>query len=406
MRTPGIEVHDLWKKFHRGELHDSLRDLVPDMTKRLLGRAPRRDELAHGDFWALKGIEFEVTPGHALGVIGPNGAGKSTLLKVLTKVLRPTRGSCIIRGRIGALIEIAAGFHPDLTGRENVFLQGSIMGMPQVDIARKFDEIVAFSGIGDFIDTPVKRYSSGMNARLGFSIAAHLDPDVLIIDEVLAVGDMSFQQRAFGRLASMAKSGIPVVVVSHQLDRVASLCTDAILLGRGEVITAGTPAECIAVYMRGQLATAPDVAAQHPLKLEALQSSGRGQVRSGERVRFTVSGRADGFTRHEFQSLALRVRSVQSSQVLFSSSTDDWPVRLPEYGDFEVEFDLQLNVPRGIFSIEAHVWDRQLGKDALAGPSVVLEVTPGAPCWGMVQMNPTVRLLSPAAPHEPLEPAR
>ena len=191
MATPGIEFHHVWKRFRRGELHDSLRDLLPAMAKRLVGRAQRADELRTGDFWALKDVSFRVEPGQALGIIGPNGAGKSTVLKILTRILRPNRGGCTVRGRIGALIEVAAGFHPDLTGRENVFLQGAIMGMSAADTLRKFDEIVEFSGIADFIDTPVKRYSSGMNARLGFSIAVHLDPDVLIIDEVLAVGDYS-----------------------------------------------------------------------------------------------------------------------------------------------------------------------------------------------------------------------
>src|SRR6476661_10817879 len=176
MPSPKIEVREVWKKFHRGELHDSLRDLVPDLARRLVGRAPKRDELAQDDFWALRDISFEVTPGQAMGIIGPNGAGKSTMLKLLTKIMRPTRGSCSITGRVGALIEVAAGFHPDLTGRENVFLQGAIMGMPKVDIIRKFDEILAFAGIAEFIDTPVKRYSSGMSAPIGFAIAAHLDP--------------------------------------------------------------------------------------------------------------------------------------------------------------------------------------------------------------------------------------
>jgi lipopolysaccharide transport system ATP-binding protein len=173
-------VEQMWKMFQRGERHDSLRDLIPSLFRSALGRggssAGSRDE-----FWALRDISVEVQPGQALGVIGGNGAGKSTFLKLITRILRPTRGRCVVQGRIGALIEIAAGFHPDLTGRENVFLQGAIMGMRTAEIRRKFDQIVEFSGVSEFIDTPVKRFSSGMNARLGFSIAAHLDPDVLIL---------------------------------------------------------------------------------------------------------------------------------------------------------------------------------------------------------------------------------
>src|SRR6185295_19042136 len=236
------------KRFRRGQLHDSLRDLLPTLSRRLVrfGNNGGPDGLRANEFWALRDLSFEVKPGQALGIIGGNGAGKSTALKILTKILRPTTGTIEVDGRIGSLIEISAGFHGDLTGRENVFLQGAIMGMKIADITRRFDQIVEFSGIADFIDTPVKRYSSGMNARLGFAIAAHLEPDVLIIDEVLAVGDMRFQERAFGRIRELARSGLPVVMVSHQLDRVAELCTDVIVLRSGEVAARGEPGEAIA----------------------------------------------------------------------------------------------------------------------------------------------------------------
>jgi lipopolysaccharide transport system ATP-binding protein len=230
MTTPHLIFDRVWKKFHRGEMHDSLRDLIPAAARRLTGRALSTRDLQTGDFWAVRDLSFEVNPGQTLGIIGPNGSGKSTTLKLLTKIYEPSRGHCAVRGRVGTLIEVAAGFHGDLTGRENVFLQGAIMGMRSRDIVRKFDEIVEFSGISEFIDTQVKRYSSGMNARLGFSIAAHLEPDVLIIDEVLAVGDMTFQEKAFGRIRDLAQSGLPVVIVSHQLDRIGELCTDVIVL--------------------------------------------------------------------------------------------------------------------------------------------------------------------------------
>ena len=219
MSDASVSFRHVWKKFRYGEVHNSLRDLLPALGRRLIrGRSPAAHDLQSGDFWALRDVSFEVGPGEALGIIGPNGAGKSTVLKLLTRIVRPTRGGCTVRGRIGALIELSAGFHPDLTGRENIFLQGSIMGMHRGEIAAKFDEIVEFAGIPDFIDTPVKRYSTGMHARLGFAIAAHLDPDVLIIDEVLAVGDAAFQQKAFGRIADMRQQQVPLVVVSHQLD--------------------------------------------------------------------------------------------------------------------------------------------------------------------------------------------
>ena len=188
-------------------------------------------------------------PGEALGIIGPNGAGKSTTLKLLTRILKPTRGRCSVHGRVGALIEVAAGFHPDLTGRENVFLQGAIMGMRRADIARKFDEIVEFAGIAEFIDTPVKRYSRGMNARLGFSIAAHLDPDVLIIDEVLGVGDLAFQARCVESMRAFKERGATIVFVSHNLQAVSDLCDRTLFIKR-EVQALGETSEVIRKYVQ------------------------------------------------------------------------------------------------------------------------------------------------------------
>src|SRR5262245_42320323 len=168
----------------------------------------RRDDLEDtNEFWALSDVSFEVSPGEALGIIGPNGAGKSTALKLLTKILKPNKGSCRVNGRVGALIEVAAGFHPDLTGRENIFLQGAIMGMRRGEIEQKLDEIIDFSGIEAFVDTPVKRFSSGMQARLGFSVAAHLDPEVLFVDEVLSVGDLSFQAKCLAKMKEKVGSG-------------------------------------------------------------------------------------------------------------------------------------------------------------------------------------------------------
>ena len=227
--TPSVVFDGVWKKFQRGERQDSLRDLLPLALKRLTGR---RDAtaLTQEEFWALADVSFDVRPGEVLGIMGPNGAGKSTALKLLSKILRPTRGTCAIRGRVGALIEIAAGFHPDLTGRENVYLQGAILGMKRRAIDRRLDDIVDFAGVSDFLDTPVKRYSSGMHARLGFAIAAHLDPEVLLIDEVLAVGDFTFQQRCHERLAAFRRAGVAIVFVSHNVQAVAALCDRGLLL--------------------------------------------------------------------------------------------------------------------------------------------------------------------------------
>jgi lipopolysaccharide transport system ATP-binding protein len=230
MSAPAVIFDHVWKKFRRGERLDTLKDVVVNYVKHPLRRRTPRHELAAQEFWALKDVSFEVQRGEALGIIGPNGAGKSTTLKLLTRILKPTQGTCSVRGRVGALIEVAAGFHPDLTGRENIYLQGAILGMTRREITAKLDQMIEFSGIGDFIDTPVKRYSSGMNARLGFSIAAHVDPDVLLIDEVLAVGDYQFQQKCYARLEQFRRRGAAIVFVSHNVQAITDLCDRALLL--------------------------------------------------------------------------------------------------------------------------------------------------------------------------------
>jgi len=203
-------------------------------------RAPSEDEI----LWALRDASFQVRRGEVLAVVGSNGAGKSTLLKILSRVTEPSEGRVTLRGRVGSLLEVGTGFHPDLTGRENVFLNGSILGMRQSEIRAKFDEIVAFAQIGRFIDTPVKRYSSGMNVRLGFAVAAHLDPEVLIIDEVLAVGDAAFQQRCAQRIEQAARSGTTILLVSHRTATVSNLCKRALWLDQGTVRMDG---DCVGV---------------------------------------------------------------------------------------------------------------------------------------------------------------
>lgn len=259
MSEIAVEVNHIWKRFYRGELHDSLRDLIPALGKRLIGRGPRRGELAEGDFWALQDVSFEVRRGEVLGIIGNNGAGKSTILKLLSKILKPTRGSVCVRGRLRSLIEVGAGFHADLTGRENIFLNGAILGMKKREIDAKFDEIVDFAGIAPFLDMPVKRYSSGMYARLGFAVAAHLDPEILVVDEVLAVGDGEFQKKCLGKMQNVASHGRTVLFVSHNMGAVKSLCQKAILMDRGCLIAAGDVVEVVNGYFGQQTMAEPGV---------------------------------------------------------------------------------------------------------------------------------------------------
>ena len=213
---------------------------------RRLDRLRRRSQ----QFWALKDVSFAVESGEALGIIGPNGAGKSTVLKLLSKITAPTAGEITIRGKLSALIEVGSGFHPELTGRENVYLSGSILGMRRREIAAKLDSIVDFAGVRQFIDTPVKRYSSGMYVRLGFSIAAHLQPDILLLDEVLAVGDAAFQAKCFNRIGELKKNGTTIVFISHDLNAVDFLCDRALLLDHGEIAAEGRPRDVITQYER------------------------------------------------------------------------------------------------------------------------------------------------------------
>jgi len=394
---PGITVEGVWKKFRRGERHDSLRDLLPSLARRLARGRPDPSALAERDFWALRDLSFTIGPGQALGIIGHNGAGKSTLLKLLTRILRPTRGRVSVRGRVGALIELAAGFHPDLTGRENVFLQGAIMGMPAAMIRRRFDQIVDFAGIADFIDTPVKRYSSGMNARLGFSIAAHLEPEVLIIDEVLSVGDLAFQERAFGRMQEIVRSGIPVAVVSHQLDRIATLSTHAILLRRGELVANGSPSECIAAYVAGQLQAPEDGAAAVPgVQLWPLEVEPAGTVTSGQRHTVVLRGRCDaGAARRTPFGFGLRVRRMQTGQAVFTVWSHQHGKAVRDDGAFEVRFDLQFNLPPGVVALEVLIVDALADRMLGHGPWTHLEVVAGAPFEGAVQLNPVIDLRTP-----------
>jgi lipopolysaccharide transport system ATP-binding protein len=236
--------------------HHTMRDRLSSLLK--IGRPGPRAPRGEKGFWALNDVTFDVHQGDVLGVIGRNGAGKSTLLKILSRITEPTSGRAEIHGRVGSLLEVGTGFHPELTGRENVFLNGAILGMRKSEIERKFDEIVAFAEVEKFIDTPVKRYSSGMYVRLAFAVAAHLEPEILIVDEVLAVGDASFQKKCLGKMHDVAGEGRTVLFVSHSMGAVASLCSRAILLDAGSVVKYGAVADVAAHYQAGLHAAVAD----------------------------------------------------------------------------------------------------------------------------------------------------
>ena len=229
-----------------GRLSESLAAAVKGPLDRLRGGSRATTEL----FWALRDVSFDVKVGEVVGIIGRNGAGKTTLLKILSRITEPTVGVARLRGRVGSLLEVGTGFHPELTGRENVFMSGAVLGMRRAEIVRKFDDIVQFAGVEQFLDTPVKRYSSGMQVRLGFAVAAHLEPEILVVDEVLAVGDAAFQKKSIGKLEDVAHSGRTVLFVSHNLAAVEALCTSGILLEAGKVQMSGSTRDVVEAYLR------------------------------------------------------------------------------------------------------------------------------------------------------------
>jgi lipopolysaccharide transport system ATP-binding protein len=259
MSNVAIHVENLGKQYFiggPGERTDSIRELIVGAVtapfiraaRLLRGQASAASEL-HQSFWALNEVSFDVPYGEVIGIVGRNGAGKSTLLKILSRITEPDRGLADIHGRVGSLLEVGTGFHPELTGRENIFLNGAVMGMRRVEIARKFDEIAAFSEVEKFIDMPVKHYSSGMYLRLAFAVAAHLEPEILLVDEVLAVGDAAFQRKCLGKMDSVARQGRTVLFVSHNMAAVTQLCHRAVWLVDGRVQQLGAAGEVVAAYL-------------------------------------------------------------------------------------------------------------------------------------------------------------
>jgi lipopolysaccharide transport system ATP-binding protein len=248
-----IKVENLGKKYSLGRretVPPTLREAVKNSVHKTLSLWRRANVNGHPVIWALQDVSFQVAPGEVVGVIGNNGAGKSTLLRILARIVRPTCGTADLFGRAGSLLGISTGFHPDLTGRENIYLNGAILGMKRREIARKFDEIVAFAEIDNFLDTPTKRYSGGMYLRLGFAIAAHLDPDILLLDEVLTMADFSFQQRCLERVRIASMQGTTVLFVSHNFDSIRSVCSRVLRVEAGTITDDGRPDAVVTNYLR------------------------------------------------------------------------------------------------------------------------------------------------------------
>jgi lipopolysaccharide transport system ATP-binding protein len=324
-----IRVEGLSKRYRLGTRgYRRLGESIAGALRRPFGRAGRNDR---DILWAVKGVSFDVAEGEILGIVGSNGAGKTTLLRVLSKITRPTEGRAEIYGRVGSLLEVGTGFHTELTGRENVFLNGAILGMTRREIVRKYDEIVAFAQIEEFMDTPVKHYSSGMRVRLAFSVAAHLEPEILFIDEVLAVGDAAFQQKCLGKMGEVAAAGRTVVFVSHNMGMITSLCSRAIWIDGGQIKMDGAPQPVVEAYLsrsystRGRWEHPPDADCGNDLRIQAVEvvdqnGTPRPEVPFDEPIRFRVEHEV--FKALEAVSIGLRIIDVNGTTIFVTWNID------------------------------------------------------------------------------------
>lgn len=386
MTNYSIEVNQIGKRFRIGgapKSYYTLRETLSGLIKRntLNQYGKMNDE---NSFWALKDVSFNVEEGQAIGIIGRNGAGKSTLLKVLSRVMEPTEGYARIRGRIGSLLEVGTGFHPELTGRENIFLNGAILGMKRTEITKKLDEIIAFSEVEKFIDTPVKRYSSGMYLRLAFSVAAHLDPEILVVDEVLAVGDAEFQRKCLGKMSDVAHQGRTVLFVSHNMSAIMRLTKETIVLERGHVVMQAPTEQAVDYYLssgfsqEGQREWHEDELEQktapfHPVQIRILSSSGAvsDTVRSTEpfQVEFEykldedIKGLRVGFylisTRGEFVFTTFDVDDPEKFEKYSVRKAGTYISRCTVPADYLNESRFVIGVNASIFKIKTFFHDEQ-----------------------------------------------
>jgi lipopolysaccharide transport system ATP-binding protein len=347
MTHTALHVAELGKRYaigHARRRGTTLRDRISGIletplhnTRRALRGEATRAAAPAGELWALRDVSFDVAEGECVGIIGHNGAGKSTLLKILSRITEPTTGCAEVRGRVASLLEVGVGFHGELTGRENVFLSGAILGMPRREIQRHFDAIVDFAEIGELLDTPIKFYSSGMSVRLGFAIAAHLEPEILLTDEVLAVGDAAFQRKCIGKLGSVSAQGRTVLFVSHQLDMIQSLCDRCLLLSHGRVVADGNPQEVVAQYLQrageggacAEVAIAPDPS----LKLQVLGArvvGADGRPRAHFDVFDPISIEVDYEVRAPIEGANVCVEVLRNGAFLFQSFDTDTAPQLLE----------------------------------------------------------------------------
>lgn len=330
---PVVEVRGLWKRF---DLHRESQRSLQESFIRVFRRA-KRDR---GYFWPLRDVSLTVHPQECVAIIGPNGSGKSTLLKILAGVLEPTRGEVIVRGRVGALLELGAGFHPDLTGRENIYLNGAIVGLSRAEIRNKLDDIVGFAELEDFVDVPVKHYSSGMYVRLGFSVAVHSDPDLLLVDEVLAVGDQGFQAKCIQKVADLRRGGVTVLLVTHDLGLVGNFCTRAIWLEDGEVRIDDIPEPVVTAYVRRT----------HKAEMARLQRANE-ESAADVAAEGATSAVAEGARRTRYGNGRIRITRVE---MLGADGAASWVFRPHERVKVRLHYEVPSPVETPVFSLLIH----------------------------------------------------
>jgi len=374
MTDIAIRVENLSKLYRIGKAqrrHDTLRDAIVDAFKRFNVKTFKRSNVPTGDdtIWALKDVSFEVPRGEVLGIIGRNGAGKSTLLKILSRITEPTSGRAIVNGRVGSLLEVGTGFHPELTGRENIYLNGAILGMKKAEIQRKFDEIVAFAEIEQFLDTPVKHYSSGMYVRLAFAVAAHLEPEILLVDEVLAVGDAQFQKKCLGKMGDVAKEGRTVLFVSHNMAAVQRLCRQAILLDQGILSAIGGVVEVMNTYLHRGESYSLHWTRSSPPKKDAYIESVSLRDSNGNPIDYVTTATrlavvVQFVVRRPFRNLRLTVGLVgPRDEDIFDTFPEDGGLAMPtDVGKYRAT----VHLPAGIlmaqpYGIKAGLWLPQEG---------------------------------------------
>ena len=381
--APAIRVSQLGKRYQLGRRRSTqLRDLIVEnmwaAVRAVTGASDPEDAQT---LWALREVSFEVAAGEIVGIIGGNGAGKSTLLKILSRITAPTEGRAEVRGRVGSLLEVGTGFHPDLTGRDNVMLNGAILGMTREDILRRFDAIVAFAEVDGFIDTPVKYYSSGMYVRLAFGVAAHLEPEILIVDEVLAIGDARFQQKCLSKIAEVARGGRTVLLVSHNMSAVQRLCTSTLLLDRGRVVFQGEPRAAVSRYLAGDGRTRYVAASPGPgpvvLDAELIDIIGRPAPRPRVTDPIIVRMQLRLPAGSSSTRLGISVLSADGIQV-FSSNLDDVGQQLPE-GPALLRADVRIpadTLLAGDYHVATCLWN-ELGILDLQEPALSFSTDPG-----------------------------